>query len=173
LVRARLQTQPTRAKRALPPPPGAADEDEGGGAARDREGGHFGGGDGAAGGDDGDGDGENGENGGTPARRQRDGSAGDGTGERGEGVAGAYPPLAGNRAVTMAVPANLVRIVLEGGFAPATAGNPRPYGMPPFAQTFSNGDVAAVLTHLRLSWGNSAEAVTPLDVLRYRDGGMR
>ncbi len=94
-------------------------------------------------------------------------------GERGEGVAGAYPPLAGNRAVTMAVPANLVRIVLEGGFTSATAGNPRPYGMPPFAQTFSNDDVAAVLTHLRRSWGNHAEAVTPVDVTRYRDSGAR
>ena len=94
-------------------------------------------------------------------------------GERGEGVAGAYPPLAGNRAVTMAVPANLVRIVLEGGFTSATAGNPRPYGMPPFAQTFSNDDVAAVLTHLRRSWGNRAEAVLPVDVTRYRDGGAR
>ncbi len=94
-------------------------------------------------------------------------------GERGEGVSGAYPALAGNRAVSMAVPANLVRIVLEGGFAPATAGNPRPYGMPPFAQTFSNDDVAAVLTHLRRSWGNGAEAVTPLDVLQYRESGAR
>jgi mono/diheme cytochrome c family protein len=94
-------------------------------------------------------------------------------GERGEGISGAYPALAGNRAVTMAVPANLVRIVLEGGFAPATAGNPQPYGMPPFAQTFSNDEVAAVLTHLRRSWGNSAEAVTPLDVLRYRESGAR
>ncbi len=94
-------------------------------------------------------------------------------GERGEGVSGAYPALAGNRAVTMAVPANLVRIVLEGGFAPATTGYPRPYGMPPFAQTFSNDDVAAVLTHLRRSWGNGAEAVTPLDVLQYRESGAR
>lgn len=94
-------------------------------------------------------------------------------GERGEGVPGAYPPLAGNRAVTMAVPANLVRIVLEGGFAPATAGNPRPYGMPPFAQTLSNDDVAALLTHLRRSWGNRAEAVAPVDVNRYRDSGVR
>lgn len=94
-------------------------------------------------------------------------------GERGEGVPGAYPALAGNRAVTMAVPANLVRIVLEGGFAPATAGNPRPYGMPPFAQTLSNDDVAAVLTHLRRSWGNRADAVAPVDVTRYRDSGVR
>ncbi len=94
-------------------------------------------------------------------------------GKRGEGIAGAYPPLAGNRAVTMAVPANLVRIVLEGGFAPATAGNPRPYGMPPFAQTFSDHDLAAVLTHLRHSWGNRAQAVTAVDVNRYRDGDAR
>ncbi len=94
-------------------------------------------------------------------------------GDRGEGVAGAYPPLAGNRAVTMAVPANLVRIVLEGGFSPATAGNPRPYGMPPFEQDFSNDDVAAVLTHLRSSWGNRAEAVTPVDVNRYRERSAR
>jgi mono/diheme cytochrome c family protein len=94
-------------------------------------------------------------------------------GERGEGVAGAYPALAGNRAVKMAVPANLVRIVLEGGFAPATAANPRPYGMPPFGQTFSDDDVAAVLTHLRRSWGNGSEAVTPVDVNRYRDRGAR
>ncbi len=94
-------------------------------------------------------------------------------GERGEGVPKAYPPLAGNRAVTMAVPANLVRIVLEGGFAPATPGHPRPYGMPPFAQTLSNEDIATLLTHLRGSWGNSAEAVTAVEVNRYRGSGIR
>ena len=94
-------------------------------------------------------------------------------GEQGEGVPGAYPPLAGNRAVTMAVPANLVRIVLEGGFAPATPGHPRPYGMPPFAQVLDNRDVASLLTHLRGSWGNNAQAVTPVDVNRYRGGGVR
>ena len=54
-------------------------------------------------------------------------------GEQGEGAPGAYPALAGNRAVTMAPPTNLVHIVLRGGFPPATAGNPRPFGMPPFA----------------------------------------
>ena len=94
-------------------------------------------------------------------------------GKRGEGVAGAYPRLAGNRAVTMAVPANLVRIVLEGGFAPSTAGHPRPYGMPPFAQTLSNEDIAVLLTHLRGSWGHRAEAVSPVAVNRYRGTGGR
>ncbi len=54
-------------------------------------------------------------------------------GEDGKGEPGAYPALAGNRAVTMSVPANVIRIVLSGGYLPATVGNPRPYGMPPFA----------------------------------------
>jgi mono/diheme cytochrome c family protein len=67
-------------------------------------------------------------------------------GQRGEGIAGAYPALAGNRAVTMPVTANLVQVVLNGGFAPATAGNPRPFGMPPYATFLSDADVAAVLS---------------------------
>ncbi|WP_082568743.1 cytochrome c [Rhizobacter sp. Root1221] len=89
-------------------------------------------------------------------------------GDKGEGVPGAYPALAGNRAVTMDPPANLVRVVLLGGFAPSTAGNPRPFGMPPFATTLSEEDVAAVLTHLRKSWGNQGSVVSALEVHRYR-----
>jgi mono/diheme cytochrome c family protein len=94
-------------------------------------------------------------------------------GDNGEGVAGAYPPLAGNRAVTMDVPANLVRIVVEGGFAPATPGHPRPFGMPPFGQTLSNDDIAALLTHVRMSWGHQADAVSALQVNRYRGSAER
>jgi mono/diheme cytochrome c family protein len=89
-------------------------------------------------------------------------------GERGEGVAGAYPPLAGNRAVTLGHTANLVQIVLNGGFSPATAGNPRPYGMPPYVLVFSDADTAAVLSHIRNAWGNTAAPVTELDVSRQR-----
>ncbi len=63
----------------------------------------------------------------------------------GEGAPGIYPALAGNRAVTLVSPANLVRVVLEGGFAPSTTGNPRPCGMPPFATVLSAADTAAVL----------------------------
>jgi mono/diheme cytochrome c family protein len=47
-------------------------------------------------------------------------------GEAGEGTPGAYPPLAGNSTVRMDPPANLVRMILESGFPPATRGNPRP-----------------------------------------------
>jgi mono/diheme cytochrome c family protein len=89
-------------------------------------------------------------------------------GARGEGVAHAYPPLAGNRAVTMAATDNLVQMVLNGGFAPATQGNPRPFGMPPFVLVLSDGEVADLISHIRTSWGNQAGAVTPLEVNRVR-----
>ena len=91
-------------------------------------------------------------------------------GERGEGVPGAYPALAKSRAVTLRSPANLVHIVLEGGFPPSTAGNPRPYGMPPFAPVLQDADVAELLSFLRASWGNRAAPVSALDVARARAG---
>ena len=89
-------------------------------------------------------------------------------GEKGEGIANAYPLLAGNRAVTMAATDNLVQMVLNGGFAPATAGNPRPFGMPPFVLVLNDDEVAAVVSHIRTAWGNQASAVTPLEVNRIR-----
>jgi mono/diheme cytochrome c family protein len=90
-------------------------------------------------------------------------------GDQGEGQPGRYPALAGNRAVLLAEPANLLQAILHGGFAPATAGNPRPYGMPPFAQVLEDADVAAVTSFVRLSWGNHAGGVEPLEVYRIRD----
>ena len=73
----------------------------------------------------------------------------------------------------MAVPANLIRVVLSGGYPPATAGNPRPYGMPPFSPVLDDAEVAAVVTSIRGSWGNAAEPVSHLDVLRYRRGAAQ
>ncbi len=94
-------------------------------------------------------------------------------GTAGDGVPGAYPPLAGNRAVTMNNPSNLVQIVLYGGFGPATHGNPRPYGMPPYVLTLSDEDIASVLTYIRGQWGNKAPSVTSLDVNRVRSSTAR
>jgi mono/diheme cytochrome c family protein len=88
-------------------------------------------------------------------------------------VAGAYPTLAGNRAVTMASTDNLVQIILNGGYAPATAGNPRPFGMPPFMLVLSDTEVASLLTFLRSAWGNQASQVTSFDVNRSRTGNQR
>ncbi len=89
-------------------------------------------------------------------------------GKQGQGAPGAYPALAGNRAVTQAVAANPVLAVLGGGFAPATAGNPQPYGMPPYRTLLTDTEIAAVVSHLRQSWGNRANPVLPQDVQRLR-----
>jgi len=88
----------------------------------------------------------------------------------GQGVAGAFPPLAGNRAVLLETPVNLIRVVLAGGFLPATVGNPRPHGMPPFLHVLSDEEVADVLTFVRNAWGNRAPAVGTIDVYRAREG---
>ena len=63
-------------------------------------------------------------------------------------------------------------MVLNGGYAPATAGNPHPFGMPPFVLVLNDGDVAEVLTHIRGSWGNQAGNVSALDVMRIRSNGQ-
>ena len=92
-------------------------------------------------------------------------------GQQGEGQPGAFPPLAGNRAVLLRDPTNLVHVVLRGGYAPATAGNPRPFGMPPFMQTLSDGEVADVLSFIRNAWGNQAAKVDTIAVHRARERG--
>ncbi len=86
----------------------------------------------------------------------------------GKGVPSVYPALAGNRAVTAAIAANPIRLVLHGGFAPSTGGNPRPYGMPPFGQVMTDAEIAAVVTYIRNAWGNQASAVSAHDVNQYR-----
>jgi mono/diheme cytochrome c family protein len=96
-------------------------------------------------------------------------------GDLGEGMATpngqpAYPPLAGNRAVELASPANLVHMVLNGGFGPSTRQHPRPFGMPPYMLVLSDPEVAALLTHIRTAWGNQASPVSELDVQRLRGG---
>jgi mono/diheme cytochrome c family protein len=91
-------------------------------------------------------------------------------GDRGEGASGVYPALAGNRAVTMDVPANVIRVVLSGGYLPATAGNPRPYGMPPFAHVLGDAEIADVVTFVRSAWNNDGAAVSQLQVMKSRTG---
>jgi mono/diheme cytochrome c family protein len=89
-------------------------------------------------------------------------------GKDGQGVAGVYPPLAGNASVTEPTGINAIRIVLLGGFAPSTAAHPRPYSMPPFAQQLNDADVAAVVSYIRHAWGNEALPVMERDVAAYR-----
>lgn len=90
-------------------------------------------------------------------------------GADGKGLPPHYPPLDGNRALTMKEAVNPIRIVLNGGFAPATAGNPRPYGMPPYGHVLKDEEVAAVVSYIRASWGNKAPPVGTAEVNRYRN----
>ncbi len=89
-------------------------------------------------------------------------------GADGKGAAGGYPSLEASRAVGAANPVNAIRMVLNGGYPPSTHGNPRPYGMPPFGPTLSDAEVAAVVSHLRTSWGHQSGVVSAVDVARLR-----
>ena len=81
-------------------------------------------------------------------------------GDEGKGQAPMLPPLAGNRSIVMASPVNSIRMVLNGGYPPGTAKNPRPHGMPPFAHILGDDEVAAVVTYIRVAWGNGGTPVT-------------
>jgi mono/diheme cytochrome c family protein len=81
-------------------------------------------------------------------------------GADGHGLPPDYPPLAGNPSIQMQSAVNPIRMVLNGGFPPGTKGNPMPYGMPPFAQSLSDDEVAAVVTYIRGAWGNRGSAVS-------------
>ncbi len=81
-------------------------------------------------------------------------------GKRGEGKLPDFPPLANNQSIQMTSAVNPVRMVLNGGYAPGTSKNPSPYGMPPFAQSLSDDEVAAVVTFIRTAWGNHGTPVT-------------
>lgn len=88
-------------------------------------------------------------------------------GEDGEGRPYVYPALAGNRMVTSESPSNLIRIIMGGGFAPSTAKNPRPHGMPPYSHQLTEREVAAVTTYIRNAWDNRAGIVYPREIRDY------
>jgi mono/diheme cytochrome c family protein len=81
-------------------------------------------------------------------------------GDEGKGFPPGFPPLANNPSIEMLSPVNPIRMVLNGGYAPATRKNPRPYGMPPFAHLLNDEEVAAVVTYIRVAWGNGGTPVT-------------
>lgn len=93
-------------------------------------------------------------------------------GAQGEGIASIYPRLKGNPGLLSHALSNPVRMVLAGGFPPVTRHNPRPYGMPPFAQALSDSEVALVLSYVRNAWGNQAGVITSAEVNRYRTASM-
>ncbi|HEY1131961.1 MAG TPA: cytochrome c [Roseateles sp.] len=96
-----------------------------------------------------------------------------GEGRRDDSGALAYPALAGSRLVTQASAANLIRVIERGGFAPATPGHPRPYGMPPFAGLLDAEELAALTSYLRGAFGHAGGDVDAVEVLRLRAAAAR
>ncbi len=80
-------------------------------------------------------------------------------GDDGEGHEPAAPALARNRVVAMTPAVDAIRMILFGGYSPGTAGNPRPFGMPPYSLTLTDQQMADVLNYVRTSWGNNAPPV--------------
>ncbi|CAN7466257.1 cytochrome c [Phenylobacterium sp. LjRoot219] len=76
----------------------------------------------------------------------------------GAGVKGAFPALAGNAFVAGPKTHPLMRVLNGRG------------GMPAFKTELSDQQLAAILTYVRSSWGNKADAVKPADVAAVRSG---
>lgn len=86
-------------------------------------------------------------------------------GATGAGTPGAFPPLAGNPAVTAADPKDIIHTVLYGRTGPLTVNGTTYNGqMPAWKGQLTNADIANVLTYIRNSWGNSAGPVTESQV---------
>lgn len=81
----------------------------------------------------------------------------------GQGLAGAFPPLAGSRVVTGDA-AYLARVVLFGLQGPITVRGQNYDGNMPAFGSLSDAQVAAILTYVRSAWGNAAGAVSAATV---------
>ena len=89
----------------------------------------------------------------------------------GTGMPGIFPPVANSEWVT-GNPENVVRIVLQGIQGPIdVAGQSYNSVMPGLAAQLTDEEVAAVVTHVRSSFGNSASSVSTADVARIRGEG--
>ncbi len=93
-------------------------------------------------------------------------------GAKGLGKLPDFPPLANNQSIQMTSSVNPIRMVLNGGYPPGTSRNPQPYGMPPFAQSLSDEEVAAVVTFIRTAWGNHGTAISARDVNELRSAPL-
>lgn len=75
----------------------------------------------------------------------------------GVGVTGIFPNLAGNPLITVEDPTYVITTVLNGRG-----------GMPRFAGTYNDEQIAAVVTYIRGSWGNTGAPVTAEQVAKVR-----
>ena len=78
----------------------------------------------------------------------------------GQGLPGVFPPLAGSEWV-VGKPDTAIAILLHGiNGAIEVKGKVYQGAMPAFGATLGDGEIAAVLTHIRSQWGNAAAAIS-------------
>lgn len=75
----------------------------------------------------------------------------------GKGIQGIYPPLNGNPLLTADDPTYFISTVLTGRG-----------GMPTFANSFSDDQIAGITSYVRQAWDNDAGPVTPQQVADVR-----
>lgn len=80
--------------------------------------------------------------------------------DNGKGDVHLFPSLAGNALVQSDDPTTLIRVVLQGSRAVATAGAPTGPAMPAFDWRLNDAQVAAVITYIRNNWGNAAAPIS-------------
>ena len=86
----------------------------------------------------------------------------------GMGLPPTYPPLVDSPFV-LDGKGKLIKILLHGMSGPLVIGGKSYDGSMPPAPIENNYDLAAVMTYVRNSWGNSAEAIMPIDVTTMRE----
>lgn len=86
----------------------------------------------------------------------------------GQGVNGVFPPLAGAKWV-VGDASQLVELILDGISGELEVkGVTYNSAMPPWANSLNDEQIAAVLTHIRSSWGNTAAPITAEEVAGVR-----
>ncbi len=88
--------------------------------------------------------------------------------ENGEGLKGAFPPLKGSKIVLDENPESMVDIIMNGYSGRVSE------GLPPMPAIGTNNnlkpeEIAAIISHEKTSWGNSAKKVTAADIKKLMD----
>ena len=87
---------------------------------------------------------------------------------KGQGLAGVFPPLAGDPVVNASDPKDHITTVLNGTLGSTISGVTYASPMPAFKGILNDADLAAIVNHERTSWGNAAPIVSAADVAQLR-----
>jgi mono/diheme cytochrome c family protein len=86
----------------------------------------------------------------------------------GKGVAELFPSIADSSMVRSSDPTTSIRIVLRGARSVGTSAQPTASGMPSYGWQLDDGEVAAVLTYIRNSWGAAGDPIGSEQVSKVR-----